>query len=74
LDQKADGGSVWREAKASSQAATPSKVISDKLSDLTRAEEDAWLHAPNVPVEVRPIYLAHLTLINSQKQFLAALE
>ncbi|MEQ3709186.1 MAG: hypothetical protein ABNH38_01110 [Tateyamaria sp.] len=70
---EADDRCAWHEAKAPSQAAIPSTLIAGKLSDLKRAEEDAWRHAPRVPADARYIYIKHLTMIDDQKLFLESL-
>ncbi|WP_209016426.1 hypothetical protein, partial [Roseibium sp. RKSG952] len=72
-NQRTDGGSAWFEAQAASQSVMPSTLISDKLGELTRVEEGAWKHAPNVPVDVRPIYINYLAMIGDQKMFLKML-
>ncbi len=72
-NQRTVGGSAWCKAKAAPQSVVPSTLISDKLSDLTRVEKDAWKHAPNVPADVRPIYINYLAMISDQKTFLKML-
>lgn len=73
LDYETGNGCARHEAIAPSRQAEPSKLIANKLCDITHAEEDAWRYAAQVPTDARSVYIKHLTMIEDQKLFLKAL-